>query len=181
MRIIAGTHKGRTLKTPTWEGLRPTSDRVRETLFNVLAPRIEGANVLDLFAGTGAVALEALSRGARSAVCVESNRRAGQLIVENRARLGEDEARCQLITAPAERALRLPIAGGPFDIVFLDPPYDYDDLDEVLEAALRQRAVGGVLIVEHASRRELPAIPGWTISRTLRAGDTSLSFFTEPS
>ena len=72
MRIIAGAHKGRTLKTPTWDGLRPTSDRLRETLFNILAPRIEGARVLDVFAGTGAVALEALSRGAAQAVCIET-------------------------------------------------------------------------------------------------------------
>ena len=177
MRIIAGAHKGRTLKTPTWDGLRPTSDRVRETLFNVLAPRVEGAHVLDLFAGTGAVALEALSRGARSAVCVESNRRAGQLILENRTRLGEEEARCRLIAAPAERVLKTPIQGGPFDIVFLDPPYDYDNLAEVLEAALRQRADGGVMVVEHATRRTPPPIQGAELSRTLRAGDTSLSFF----
>jgi 16S rRNA (guanine966-N2)-methyltransferase len=181
MRIIAGAHKGRTLKTPTWNGLRPTSDRVRETLFNVLAPRIEGASLLDVFAGTGAVALEALSRGARAAVCVESNRRAGQLILENRARLGENEARCRLIVAPAERALRLPIEGGPFDIVFLDPPYDYASLGEVLVAASRQRAVGGVMIVEHASRRTLPQVPGAQVSRTIRAGDTSLSFFVGPA
>jgi 16S rRNA (guanine(966)-N(2))-methyltransferase RsmD len=176
MRIIAGAHKGRTLKTPTWDGLRPTSDRVRETLFNVLAPRIDGANVLDVFAGTGAVALEALSRGARSAVCVESNRRAGRLILENRARLGEAEERCRLIAVPAERVLKAPIDGGPFDIVFLDPPYDYENLAGVLDAALSQRASGGVMIVEHASRRTLPPL-GATVSRTLRAGDTSLSFY----
>jgi 16S rRNA (guanine966-N2)-methyltransferase len=76
MRIIAGAHKGRTLITPKWDGLRPTSDRLRETLFNILAPRIQGARVLDVYAGTGAVALEALSRGAAQAVCIESDRRA---------------------------------------------------------------------------------------------------------
>ena len=83
MRIIAGTNKGRTLKAPKWDGLRPTSDKLRETLFNILQPRIEGARVLDVFAGTGAVALEALSRGAASATCVDSDRRAAGLIAEN--------------------------------------------------------------------------------------------------
>ena len=76
MRIIAGANKGRTLKTPKWEGLRPTSDKLRGTLFNILQTRIEGSRVLDIFSGTGAVALEALSRGAVSATCVDSDRRA---------------------------------------------------------------------------------------------------------
>ena len=104
------------MKTPKWEGLRPTSDRLRETLFNILAPRVEGARVLDVYAGTGAVALEALSRGAASAVCVEQDRRAQALIAENRARLGADE-RCMIVRDDARRALATPIAGGPFDIV----------------------------------------------------------------
>jgi len=177
MRIIAGRNKGRTLKTPTWEGLRPTSDRLRETLFNVLAPRIAGARVLDVFAGTGAVALEALSRGAALAVCIESHRRATDLIADNRMRTGEQE-RCRIVSATAERALRAPVDGGPFDIVFLDPPYDFEDLAAVMSAALRQRATGGVMIVEHASRRPLPAISEGVPSRTVRAGDSSLSLFT---
>ncbi|MEZ5288522.1 MAG: 16S rRNA (guanine(966)-N(2))-methyltransferase RsmD [Vicinamibacterales bacterium] len=120
MRIIAGAHKGRTLKTPNWEGLRPTSDRLRETLFNILAPRIAGARVLDAFAGTGAVALEALSRGAAAAVCVERDRRAAALLEENRARVGE-ESGCMILRDDARRALAAPVPGGPFDIVFLDP------------------------------------------------------------
>src|SRR5919205_4096933 len=83
MRVIAGRYKGRRLKTPTWEGLRPTSDKLRETLFNVLAPRIEGARVLDGYAGTGAVGLEALSRGAAHVTFVERDRRALALIRQN--------------------------------------------------------------------------------------------------
>src|SRR3979490_2975864 len=83
MRIIAGTLKGRRLGPPTWEGLRPTSDKLRETLFNVLAPRISGARVLDGYAGTGAVGLEALSRGASHVTFVERDRRAQQLITRN--------------------------------------------------------------------------------------------------
>ncbi len=175
MRIISGTHKGRTLKAPAWDGLRPTSDKLRETLFNVLAPRVRGARVLDVFAGTGAVALEALSRGAAHAVCVEQDRRARALIEENRARLGED-ARCMIVRDGAARALRAPITGGPFEIVFLDPPYDVPDLAALVDAALAQRAEGGVLVLEHASRRVPPAVEGEPV-RTLRSGDSALSFY----
>src|ERR671935_2403849 len=88
MRIIAGRFKGRRLKAPSWEGLRPTSDKLRETLFNILAPRIEGARVLDGYAGTGAIGIEALSRGAAHVTFVEHDRRAQMLIAENLAHCG---------------------------------------------------------------------------------------------
>jgi 16S rRNA (guanine(966)-N(2))-methyltransferase RsmD len=176
MRIIAGAHKGRTLKTPTWPGLRPTSDALRETLFNILAPRVRGARVLDVYAGTGAVALEALSRGADLAVCVEQHPRARALIEENRARVGE-QARCMIVAGDARRALQSPIPGGPFDIVFLDAPYEAGELDEVVKAGASQRADGGVLILEHSSRRPPPSIDGTAPSRTVRAGDSALSFY----
>lgn len=176
MRIIAGIHKGRTLRSPTWAGLRPTSDRLRETLFNILAPRVPGARVLDLYAGTGAVALEALSRGAVHAVCVESNRRARSLIEQNRAHLGE-EARCMIVGDGAEHALRAPIPGGPFDIVFLDPPYDAAELDAMTAAAAAQRADGGIVVLEHAARRQPPSGPDLTPTRTVRAGDSALTFY----
>lgn len=176
MRIIAGAHKGRTLKTPTWAGLRPTSDKLRETLFNILAPRVPGARVLDVYAGTGAVALEALSRGAERAVCVEQHRRAQALIEENRARVGE-EARCMIVGGDARRALQSPIPGGPFDIVFLDPPFEAEELAEVVKAGMSQRADGGVLVLEHSSRRAPPPIDGTGPSRIVRAGDSALSFY----
>src|SRR5258706_13196743 len=88
MRIIAGSLKGRRLKTPTWEGVRPTSDKLRETLFNILAPRIEGARVLDGYAGTGAVGLEAISRGASTVTFVDTDPRAERLIADNLAHCG---------------------------------------------------------------------------------------------
>src|SRR6059036_2313719 len=88
MRVIAGSLKGRRLKAPTWEGLRPTSDKLRETLFNILAPRIAGARVLDGYAGTGAVGIEALSRGAAHVTFLEQDRRAQALIAENLAHCG---------------------------------------------------------------------------------------------
>jgi 16S rRNA (guanine966-N2)-methyltransferase len=176
MRIIAGAYKGRTLKTPTWEGLRPTSDRLRETLFNILARRVQGARVLDAYAGTGAVAPEALSRGAASAVCLEQDRRAQALIVDNRARLA-GEARCIILRVDARRALQAPIPGGPFDIVFLDPPYDDESLDELVALAAAQRAPGGVVVLEHASRRSAPELEGQPPNRSVRAGDSTLSFY----
>jgi 16S rRNA (guanine966-N2)-methyltransferase len=176
MRIIAGAYKGRRLSTPTWDGVRPTSDRLRETLFNILATRVAGARVLDVYAGTGAVALEALSRGAANAVCVEHDRRAQTLMAENRARLGADE-RCMILGADARRALGAPIAGGPFEIVFLDPPYDVEDLDDLVAAAADQRADGGVLVLEHASRRIPPALGGQPPQRSVKAGDSTLSFY----
>src|SRR3954470_18331881 len=88
MRVIAGTYKGRRLKTPSWEGLRPTSDKLRETLFNILAPRIAGARVLDGYAGTGAVGIEAISRGAAWVSFVDSDRRAQALVADNLAHCG---------------------------------------------------------------------------------------------
>lgn len=176
MRIIAGAHKGRVLKAPAWDGLRPTSDRLRETLFNILAPRVPGARVLDAYAGTGAVALEALSRGAAAAVCLEQDRRAQALIADNRARIGAEE-QCMILSVDARRALRAPIDGGPFEIVFLDPPYDVEDLDELVRAAAAQRAGGGVLVLEHASRHPPPALNGRPPDRSVKAGDSTLSFY----
>jgi 16S rRNA (guanine(966)-N(2))-methyltransferase RsmD len=175
MRIIAGSFKGRTLKTPSWEGLRPTSDALRETLFNVVAPRVPGARVLDLFAGTGAIGLEALSRGAEYAVFVDGDRRAVRLIEENAARCGAAD-RCVIIRGTAERWLKQP-ARGPFDLVVLDPPYTLLALDRVVGAAASVLAAGGILVVEHAWRREPVDVPGAGRYRTIRAGDSALSFY----
>jgi 16S rRNA (guanine(966)-N(2))-methyltransferase RsmD len=176
MRIIAGAHKGRTLKAPKWDGLRPTSDKLRETLFNILAPRVVDARVLDLFAGTGAVALEALSRGAASAVCVESDRRAAALIAENAALCGASD-RCVIIRDVVERALQRPLPGGPFDLVVLDPPYGYAALEQAVRLAGTQRAEGGLVILEHAARVAPPAPGGLTLTRTVKSGDSALSWY----
>jgi 16S rRNA (guanine966-N2)-methyltransferase len=176
MRIIAGTHKGRTLKAPKWDGIRPTSDKLRETLFNILQTRIPGARVLDAFAGTGAVALEALSRGAESATCLDHDRRAAGLIAENAALCGESD-RCVIIRDVASRALKKPLPGGPFDIVVLDPPYDYAELAEAVADAAGQRAAGGLVVLEHASRVAPPQPDGVTLTRTVTSGDSALTFY----
>jgi 16S rRNA (guanine966-N2)-methyltransferase len=176
MRIIAGTNKGRGLKTPKWDGLRPTSDKLRETLFNIIAPHVMAARVLDVFAGTGAIALEALSRGAASATCIEQDRRAVQLIEANRALCGEQN-RCAIIRDAAERALARPIRGGPFDIIVLDPPYEFAALATAVRDAASQRRPGAVLVLEHASRVAPPAAAGLTVTRTVKSGDSALSFY----
>lgn len=175
MRIIAGEFKGRRLKTPDWDGLRPTSDKLRETLFNVLAPRLAGARVLDAFAGTGAVGLESLSRGAAHVVFIEHDRRAVGLIAANAALCGV-ENRCAIIRDRTEHALEGRV-GEPFDVMVLDPPYAFEPLVLTLEMALRHLAPGGVLILEHAVRRAIPAVEGGTATRTIRSGDSALTMF----
>jgi 16S rRNA (guanine966-N2)-methyltransferase len=176
MRIIAGEFKGRRLEAPRWDGLRPTSDKLRETLFNILAPRVSGAAVLDLFAGTGAVGLESLSRGARHVVFVEHDRRAAALIAANVARCGVRD-RCVIIRDTAERVLQKTIAGEPFDLVMLDPPYDHAALEPVIARAGTHLAPGGLLVLEHASRRAVGPVEGLMITRTVRSGDSSLTMF----
>jgi len=176
VRIIAGEHKGRTLKAPKWDGIRPTSDKLRGTLFNILQLRVPGARVLDVFAGTGAVALEALSRGATAATCVEKDRRAAALIAENAA-LCRETNRCAIIRDDAERALVKPLPGGPFDIVVLDPPYDYPQLEAAVANAATQRSEGGIVVLEHAARVTPPQPTGLALTRTVTSGDSALSFY----
>ena len=176
MRIIAGESKGRRLKAPKWPGVRPTSDKLRETLFNIVAARVPDARVLDVFAGSGAVGLEALSRGASRVVFVENDRRAAQLIEENAALCGVSN-RCVIIRGAAEQTLENQIDGDPFDLVMLDPPYDFEALSDVIGAAVRHLVPNGLLILEHASRRVLPEVSGARAVRTVRSGDSALTMF----
>src|SRR5687767_6163229 len=123
MRVIAGRFKGRRLKTPSWIGLRPTSDKLRETLFNILAPRLRGARVLDGFAGTGALGIEALSRGAEHVTFIERDPRAQALVAGNLAHC-RIETGYTVLRVPVARGLeqlRTDPAFAPFDIVLFDP------------------------------------------------------------
>ena len=176
LRVIAGTLKGRRLATPNWDGLRPTSDKLRETLFNVLAPRIEGARVLDGFAGTGAVGIEALSRGAAHVTFVESDGRAVRLIQRNidHCRVGDRYAIIRARFADAARRL----SAGSFGLVFLDPPYQSNDSAVVLEAAAPLVAPDGVVVLEHARRDVAPAAAG-SIKKTrdIFSGDSALTIY----
>ena len=176
MRIIAGAFKGRVLQAPAWEGLRPTSDRLRETLFNILAPRVDGAVVLDVCAGTGAVGLEALSRGAARVTFVEQDPRAVALIDANARKCGLTGG----YTIERRDALAR-VTGHPdreFDIVFMDPPYAQRDLERWVASAAGLLAVDGVVVLEHASRLEPPpASAGLVLRRRLRQGDSALAFY----
>jgi 16S rRNA (guanine966-N2)-methyltransferase len=176
MRIIAGELKGRRLAVPTWSGLRPTSDKLRETLFNVLAPRIVGARVLDAYAGTGAIGIEALSRGAEHVTFVDSDRRALKLIDTNVRRCGVGN-RCAIIRIRLGEA-PLSLTPESFDLAVLDPPYDQPDLTAALAAVEPLIVGGGLVVVEHARRGRAPA-EGARLRRVreLVSGDSALSFY----
>ena len=176
VRVIAGSLKGRRLQTPTWEGLRPTSDKLRETLFNILSPRITGASVLDAYAGTGAVGIEALSRGASRVTFIERDRRAQALIAANLAHCGVPQDAYVIIRASVGRALD-DLHPASFDIMIFDPPYD-EQVDAVLAAAAERLAPGGVLVVEHARRRPPPDRIGvLPRSREVTSGDSALALY----
>lgn len=179
MRVIAGTLRGRTLKAPTWDGLRPTSDRLRETLFNVLAPRVAGARVLDVYAGTGALGIEALSRGATHVTFVEQDRRAQALIAANLERCGISGGYA-IIRASASRAveqMRRGPAFVPFDLVLLDPPYDHPAA-EALTGVDALVAPDGLVVFEHAKRSPVPdSIGQLMLTRDLVSGDSALAFY----
>jgi 16S rRNA (guanine966-N2)-methyltransferase len=176
MRIIAGRLKGRRLDTPDWKGLRPTSDRLRETLFNVLAGRVAGARVLDGYAGTGAAGIEALSRGASHVVFVERDARAARLVAGNLARCGVAEGYA-IIRADITRVSR-PGGGEPFDVILLDPPYSEPDLEACLARVSGWLSADGLLVLEHARRRESSAAVGGLVrTRVVHSGDSALSFY----
>jgi 16S rRNA (guanine966-N2)-methyltransferase len=193
MRIIAGALKGRRLLAPTWDGLRPTSDKLRETLFNVIANRLENARFLDGFAGTGAVGLEALSRGAAHVTFIERDPRARRLIAQNVERCGVTDGyiivgggfagngglaagRGRERGESARRA-----ALGPFDVIFLDPPYADPVIDAAMRAAMTWLSPAGLLIVEHAARDPIAEPPGIRLTRDLRSGDSALAFMEKVS
>ena len=173
MRVIAGELKGRRLKTPTWAGLRPTSDKLRETLFNVVAARVPGARVLDLYAGTGAIGIEALSRGAAHVTFVDIDPRALKLIDENLRHCGVTD-RYVIIRTPQS------LPAESIDLAVLDPPYDEPDLTASIAAAEPLLAPGGLLVLEHARRVPAPDQAGrLRKSRDLVSGDSALAFYTE--
>jgi 16S rRNA (guanine(966)-N(2))-methyltransferase RsmD len=175
MRIIAGEFKGRRLRVPSWPGLRPTSDKLRETLFNILARRVEGAAVVDGFAGTGAVGLEALSRGAAHVLFIEKDRRAAALIEEN-VRQCEVQGRYTIECGDVAAVLRKLDPGSTFDLVLLDPPYDYQSLRDVLDAAVRRLGTDGIVILERATRRNPDLPPLLDRVRDVKSGDSTLTF-----
>jgi 16S rRNA (guanine966-N2)-methyltransferase len=179
VRIISGEAKGRTLKMPKSDLVRPTADRVRETIFNMLGQRLSGERVLDLYAGAGGLGLEALSRGAGHATFVESSREVMPTLAENVRHLGFS-SRAMTLLRPVERALVQLGGGTPFDVVFADPPYAQRALKMVLEGldAHGLVAARGTVVVEHDKRELLPERVG-ALARTdeRQFGDTTVSFY----
>ena len=183
MRVISGKFRGRKLKSPPSLQTRPTSDRLRETLFNILAPRIEGSRFVDLCAGSGAVGIEALSRGAVHVTLADRSRRMCALIETNLKLLSVRDDEIEVVSREALEFLRrrTKMEAVVFDIIFFDPPYsmDYEAvLDYVGEHATRILAEGGVMIVEHHRKKDLKEELGALQRyRLLKQGDSCLSFY----
>lgn len=181
MRIIAGEFRGRVIKSPSHNKTRPTSDRLRETLFNILQSRINSdTNFLDLCAGTGAVGIEALSRGVGFAAFVDISCKACGLIEENLDLLEISENKTEVIRSPAEKFLSRE-QEKTFDLIFFDPPYtqDYSNaLSEIGSAESKILSTNGLLVVEHHSKTIIPdeigKIRRW---RIVKQGETRLSFY----
>jgi 16S rRNA (guanine(966)-N(2))-methyltransferase RsmD len=179
-RIIAGTHGGRRIATPEGADTRPTADRVREALFGALGP-VDGLRVLDLYAGSGAVGLEALSRGADHALLVEADPRAAKVCRENVTLLGV-QRQAVLAVGRVELTLGYGPNGDPYDVVYADPPYALpeDELAAVLAAVVGKGwlALDATVVVERSRRSPEPdwpqGVPGITLERSRRYGDTVL-------
>jgi 16S rRNA (guanine966-N2)-methyltransferase len=181
MRVIAGTFKSRRLKTLRGMELRPTSDRLRETLFDILGDTVEGSMFVDLFAGTGAVGVEAISRGARRVVFVERHASAVQLIRENLKSLGIT-SEAEILPMDVLRGLeKLASRHASSDFIFLDPPYaEARDYQRVLEfiGAKGMLSARGTVIAEHGKKLELPLqVQALERTRVKVQGDSALSFY----
>ena len=176
MRVISGEWRGRNLKSPTWDGLRPTSDRLRETLFDILGPSIRGARVVDAYAGTGAIGIEALSRGAAWVCFVDNDPRAIKLIETNLAGVGADR-RYAIIRADVRSAASARGADA-FDLAVFDPPYGAEAAAGALDAAAALPGEHLRVVIEHAKRNTPPPRhAGFVLARTVTAGDSALSFY----
>jgi len=185
-RIIAGSARGRRLRTPPGGHTRPTTDRVREALFSALESSLgslSGLRFLDLYAGSGAVGLEAMSRGAGVATLVESDRRTAKLVQTNADAL--EFRRAEVVSLPVARAVAQP-PRAPYDVVFLDPPYELasEDVEKVLRLLVEQGwlALGAVVVVERSTRGRDPVWPdGIAADRSKAYGETALWWATADS
>lgn len=177
VRLTGGELKGRRVVVPG--EARPTEGRVREALFSIWQQRVDGGRLLDLFAGSGVVSLEAASRGAFSVVAVEMAPRSVAVLEQNVRRAGM-EGVVEVHRGTLPDALSALATAGPFDLVYADPPYRYPDYSELLAALVPLLAAAGEIAVEHSSRRELPAeVSGSALVRTdaRRYGESALSFY----
>jgi 16S rRNA (guanine966-N2)-methyltransferase len=181
MRVAGGELGGRKLQTPRGSATRPTSDMVRQVLANILAPRLPGCRFLDLFAGSGAVGIEAISRGATTATFIEDARPALACLRENVTALGLGD-RTTIFAQPVARALpKLARDGAAFDVIFLDPPFADAAAYSTTLTAISQGgllAPDGLVVIQHDSHTHLPETVGTLIrTRERRVGDNGLTFY----
>lgn len=177
MRIIAGSARGRTIEAPKGFDTRPTLDRVRENVFNILQMKVRGARVLDLFSGSGAMAFEAISRGADHAVLVDCDRAANATQRQNAAKLNMMD-KCRILLCDWQLAVRqLAGAGEKFDVVFLDPPYAMHDMAPVMEMLFPMLETDAVILLEHEAN-SFPSTPdGFDLYDSRKYGIAGVSFF----
>lgn len=178
LRISGGALRGRTVAVPP--GARPTEGRVREALFSIWSERLPGARFLDLFAGSGAVGIEAASRGAARVLCLEDDARAVRVLRRNVEELGGEKGRISAWRVPLPRGLSRVVEQGepPFDLIFADPPYAFDDYDELLRRVAPVLAEDGEAVVEHSARTSLiEEVAGLTHVSERQYGETALSFY----
>lgn len=177
MRIIAGFARGRTFEAPQGRDTRPTLDRVRENVFNILQMKVRGARVLDLFSGSGAMAFEAVSRGAEAAVLVDCDRAANAVQRQNADKLRMQD-QCRILHCDWQLAVRqLAAQGEKFDLVLLDPPYAMHDMIPVMTALVPLLAPDAVVLLEHEART-FPATPdGYELYDSRKYGIAGVSFF----
>jgi len=179
MRVIAGTARGIQLSVPRDRGTRPITDRVKETLFGILGERVLDARIVDLYAGSGAIGIEALSRGAASAIFVERARQAVTALRENLARSRLEDA-AEVVTSDVVRWLASAQTGSAYDLAFLDPPYQERDILAPLERLAPLLAPGATVVVKHFWRTDVPPIEGLQPWRKRRFGETALTFLEVP-
>jgi 16S rRNA (guanine966-N2)-methyltransferase len=178
MRITSGILRGRTMKAPP--GIRPTQDMVRQALFSSLGDRVAGARALDLFAGSGALGLEAWSRGAAAVCWVENNARAFAVLRANVEHLCRDGGETKCVRQDVFRFLKSGEASGPFDVILADPPYGLAGALEMTLNRVRSRLIlsaNGVVVFEQSARAPAPACEGWALRGEKTYGETRLLFF----
>ncbi len=177
MRVISGKYRGLRLVPPAGDDIRPTTDRIKEDIFNILGADTPGADFLDLFAGTGAIGIEALSRGAKSVTLVDMNAQAASLIYKNTAKLKAGEP-VRIVKTDARKYLVE--TKNKYDIIFLDPPYEYGHTPELVEIIIARNllAAGGVLAVEQGAKVRMPDFgESLMLYKTKRYSSTALYFY----
>ncbi|MBR2569689.1 MAG: 16S rRNA (guanine(966)-N(2))-methyltransferase RsmD [Paenibacillus sp.] len=180
MRVISGSARGRTLKAVPGMNTRPTTDKVKEALFSMIGPYFEGGVVLDLFAGTGGLGIEAISRGMDKAIFIDMDTKAIDTIRYN-VKVASVESKAEIYRNDAKRALKvLEKRGSQFDLVFMDPPYRYTDADQLLATMIEGQLLGedAVIVIEHDSAHQYPeTIQSFTSWKQAKYGDTTLSLY----